>query len=225
MRKLIIVLTTLILLIFPTLASAQVTLPTWDYDSQRTATSQSSYSTDPWVIPANSGKALSYTSWPTIIYVPQLTEGYAKDPVTQVSPDPTMHTFSQFSSTTAVVTNGMTLYQYTWDDGGWGHVWEYTLQSGDLSTTTQKKIVLTQANLIKSFQCGGSGFQNGNWITNFADAPSGVTVSDNQNWMAVGAGNRLYWWPNGNIGAGQSIPINGNTNNDICSASPLITPN
>ena len=224
MKKIISILTILLILAFPSLTLAQSSFPTWDYDVQRTATSQSDSNADPWTALQSSGQVVSYAGKPITVHIPQLNEGYAPDPVTGIVPKAGTYTFSQYSSTTAVTdASGSTMYQYTWDDGGWGHVWKYSIQPGDLAEGNT--ITLPQSALVKTFPCGGNGFQNGAWVTNFADAPSGVTISDDGNWMAVGAGAKLYWWPMGNPGAMLKRDITGNDPNDICSASPLITPN
>ncbi|AFM40983.1 hypothetical protein Desaci_2008 [Desulfosporosinus acidiphilus SJ4] len=218
MRKLISILTALLILVFPAIASAQCGITTWDFDPQRTATSISSSSTDPWVLAQGSGKVVSYAGKPVVVHIPSIDESYAPNPVTGDVPKTGVFTFNQFSSTTAITDPiGYTMYQYTWDDGGWGHVWKYTIKSGDLAEGNV--ITLTAADLIAAFPCGYSGG------TNFANAPSGVTISNDGNFVAVGAGNKLYWWPIGNPGATLYSFINGNSDFDMCEASPIITPN
>ncbi len=220
-KRLIAFLVAIATLIYPSMAMAatqNTSIVTWGNDYQRGASVQAQSSLDPWTIPVGSSSPVSYASDPITINIPSLDETYAPDPVTGAVLKPGVFTFGQWSSTTPIFADGK-MWQYTWDDGGWGHLWAYTVKASDL--TPNHTFSLTGADLVQSFMCG----TNSN--TNFADAPSGVSISSDSAhpWMSVSAGSNLYWWPTGNPSAMLSQPILGPTDNDVCSSSPLITPN
>jgi len=132
---------------------------------------------------------------------------------------PQWNGYQQYSNTTPVVV-GKQLWQYTYDDSGYGHLWELNLQKPG-SDWVPGNAVSTSVSLIQNFDVGTSG---ANGEVNSAAGVSGPTIS--QGYLAIAVGNYLYWWPVGHPDQEQSSPIGGNPGNTIqlIAASPLITP-
>jgi len=132
---------------------------------------------------------------------------------------PQWNGYQQYSNTTPVVV-GNQLWQYTYDDSGYGHLWELNLQKPG-SDWVPGNAVSVSVSLIQDFDVGTSG---ANGEVNSAAGVSGPTIS--QGYLAIAVGNYLYWWPVGHPDQEQSSPIGGNPGNTIqlIAASPLITP-
>ncbi|AFM42964.1 hypothetical protein Desaci_4101 [Desulfosporosinus acidiphilus SJ4] len=131
--------------------------------------------------------------------------------------------YQQYSYTTPVVV-GNKLYQYTYDDSDYGHLWEVDLTkpvtTGQYAWTPGNGITLN-AKIVQNFYAPPSG-PNGE--VNSGAGVSGPTITNG--YLAIAVGEYLYWWPIDHPDQMQSSPIRGNSGNAIqqIAASPLITP-
>lgn len=118
------------------------------------------------------------------------------------------------SQSTPVIV-GDTWYEWTyWDNGQKGALWTGHLDQQNGTSSGGSPITLPGQKASVIVALPGERL----------DDPSDAAVSPNGDWVAIGAGKTLYWWPTRDPSAGASAVVAGPNNTSANSTSPTFVP-